>query len=274
VHTLLYVGGLQDGLLTVPYTTPLAQSLPPSWRLVEVLLSSSYKGWGTETLDHDVKGISQCISYLQSLRPNGRVVIIGHSTGCQDAMHYVTSPLQKGEESRPTVHGIILQAGVSDREALEHLMAPDLLKSSTALAQTYVSSGRGEDCLPSEVTKGFFPAPVSANRWLSLTSPNHDGEDDYFSSDLSDEQLHATFGKVGKADLPFLILYGNEDEYVPPTVNKSQLLERWRHIVKRNGGKLAEGSGIIPLANHSLTDVPLEVVEDVISRIVHFVNKI
>ena len=41
LHTLIFIGGLYDGLATVPYVPALASALPPSWRLAQILLSSS-----------------------------------------------------------------------------------------------------------------------------------------------------------------------------------------------------------------------------------------
>jgi len=45
-NRLLFVGGLGDGLRTVSYVQSLVDAAE-GWGIVEVLTSSSYKGWGT-----------------------------------------------------------------------------------------------------------------------------------------------------------------------------------------------------------------------------------
>lgn len=83
-------------VLTWPhrYPTTIAKALDPNWAIAEVLLSSSYRGWGTSSLQKDATEIAQCVQYFQSLRPEQKIVLMGHSTGCQDVMEYVVG---KGE---------------------------------------------------------------------------------------------------------------------------------------------------------------------------------
>lgn len=104
-NTLLFIPGLNEGFLTTPYIQSLSAALPSSYSFVEVLLSSAYSGWGHSSLTQDVEEMAQCVEYFQSLRPNGKIVLMGNSTGCQDVLHYVSS-----EGSRPMIDGAILQA--------------------------------------------------------------------------------------------------------------------------------------------------------------------
>src|SRR5689334_19664794 len=83
-NTILWVGGLGDGLLTVPYPSEIAKSLPSNWVIAEVLLGSSYRGWGTSSLARDARELAECVSYFKQLRPGKKIVVMGHSTGCQD----------------------------------------------------------------------------------------------------------------------------------------------------------------------------------------------
>ncbi len=46
-NKLLFIGGLGDGLGTVPFVDKLAEPGLDRWNVVEVLISSSYSGWGT-----------------------------------------------------------------------------------------------------------------------------------------------------------------------------------------------------------------------------------
>lgn len=209
---------------------------------------------------------------------------MGHSTGSQDVMHYLLSPDHEfeGENPRPKIIGGILQASVSDREALVEILPPGLYDASVALAHEYVAAGRQEDVLPSASTGNFLSAPICARRWLSLTSPGpeHNGEDDYFSSDLSYERLKATFGKMGGSGasqgerMRISFLFGAEDQYVPERVDKTALVGGWEWFVREGGGIVDEGSGVVKGANHNLNGVPEEVLQDLVKRVVGFLERV
>lgn len=277
IHTIVFVGGLFDGLFTVAYTKVLASSLPLTWRFVQPLLSSSYRGWGTSSLDRDVRELSQCIEYLLTLRPRGKVVLMGHSTGSQDIMHYLLSPLEEEQSPRPPLAGAIMQGGISDREASVMLLPEGVYQSSVQVALDYVSEGRGADVLPAQAIDGFFSdVPISARRWLSLMSPPpaHNGEDDYFSSDFGEERLKGTFGRIGATKTPIQILYGEKDQYVPTSVDKEELVGRWERMIREGGGIVDEESGIVKGADHTLEGAGEQVVNDLVSRVVGFLGRI
>ncbi|KAL3428077.1 esterase lipase [Phlyctema vagabunda] len=267
-NVIIFVGGLSDGLLTVPYASTIADHLPPSWSLAQVLLSSSYSGWGTSSLEKDVAEISAAVSYFRKIK-DGKIVLLGHSTGCQDALRYLTGP---GHETRAPIDAAIIQAPVSDREALVSILDPSVYRESCVVAEAMVASGNGEEILPSRETQGFFPAPVSARRWLSLASPHHDGDDDYFSTDLTDEQLKKTFGSL-PSTVPFLILFSGSDEYVGPEVDKAALVKRWIGVVKESGGNVDEEySGVVEGASHNLAGNPEDVVLQLVRRVLGFTD--
>ena len=201
---------------------------------------------------------------------------MGHSTGCQDTIHYLLSPEKTDDSSRPGLSGAIMQACVSDREAIAMFLSSEAYDASVKLAETYICEGRGADVLPMTVTSDILPAPISAIRWLSLASPspNHTGEDDYFSSDFSDERLRSTFGKIGATKTPIQILYGEKDQYVPESVDKESLVKRWTTIIKEGGGVVDEDSGVLDGADHNLNGATADVLKDFISRVVRFVKRI
>lgn len=259
-----------DGLLTVPFTLPLVDALPKSYSLVEIVLSSSYSGWGTKSINHDVQEIAQCVAYFRNLRPKGKIVLLGHSTGCQDVLHYL---IAGGE--RPKIEGGILQSPVSDREALTSTLSPAEYESSVKLAREYIDDKRGGDVLPTRVTGAVFPSPVSANRWMSLASPgpDHAGEDDYFSSDLDDERVKRTFGKAGASGTRISLLYGGNDQYVPDAVDKDRLLSKWIRHIQEGGGVVDESAGIIMGATHNLKEHG-KPTEDLIGRVLGFIKRL
>jgi pimeloyl-ACP methyl ester carboxylesterase len=267
---ILWIGGLSDSLLSVSYPSVLAQNLPSRWSLVEVSLSSSLHGWGTGSIMRDAEELGECVSYFRRVyQTDNKIVVMGHSTGCQDAMQYIS-----GSVARPPVDGVILQAPVSDREALEEGVPENDRKKIIEIAQTYaVRNGQPEQVLPRDLGCGIFgKTPVTAYRWLSLLSPQKDGDDDYFSSDLPDAVLETTFGKF---NIPLLILCSGRDEYVPPHVELPGLLEKWSAMVEKGGGRVdRENGGIIEGATHNLEQNTDEVVLDLCQRVQGFLGKI
>lgn len=108
--------------------------------------------------------------------------------------------------------------------------------------------------------------PLSARRFLSLVSPESPaspGEDDLFSSDLGEEQLAETFGKVRQGGLlahRLMVLISGSDQAIPDWVDKDGLLRKWRKAL--DGGRAEgeaeiwdeEGSGLVPGASHALSN--------------------
>ncbi|QDS76052.1 hypothetical protein FKW77_005536 [Venturia effusa] len=271
-HILLWIGGLGDGLHTVSYPACLAQKLPSGWSLAQVITRSSYNGWGSGSLERDAKDMVQSVNYFRKSKPNGgKIVIMGHSTGCQDLMEYLTG---KGSTERPVIDGAILQAPVSDREALKKEMEEATCDKILNTSREWIAAGRELDVLPESVDGRFFgkASTITAYRWHSLLSPG--GDDDYFSSDLSDERLQATFGAI-KKESPLLILYSGADEYAPPSIDLKALTEKWMGFVTRGGGLTDAGNGgVVSKASHNLENDDDNVLEDLCKRVTGFLAKV
>ena len=286
----------------------LAKALEPTeWSLFNILLSSSYGGFGVGSLDKDVEEISQCINFVREYKASrlpetGKVVIMGHSTGSQDVFHYLHSPnplprLRQSESQiksivRPAVDGAIVQAPVSDRE---HLL--DSLKNGTPeytpdqlvacydelveLSKKQPDSDSVETVLPLSKTATLgWPSdiPICARRFWSLASPEspaNPSKDDVFSSDLPDQRLQETFGAIATRKLlgtQLLVLYSGNDEYCPKWVSKEALLQRWKDVLK---DKWCEsGSGVIEGASHNVRGVGEAPQRDLIHRVTHYLGSV
>ena len=215
--------------------------------------------------------IGGIVAYFRKLRPQGRIVLLGHSTGSQQVIHYLLSDLDV-----PPIDGGIMQAGASDREAILMFVSQPDYDSTCRLAQSYVDDGRGEDILPFKVTEQvFLHSPVSAKRWLSLASPGplHNGEDDYFSSDLDDERLQKTFGQVGKKGARLMFLFGGADQFVPATIDRIGLVEKWHRHVRQGGGVVDQASGVVEKASHTVKEGG-EGLHDLLGRILGFLENV
>jgi len=271
INTLLWIGGLGDGVRTVRYPKVIATLLPRKWAIAEVLLSSSYKGWATGSLKRDALELGYCVEYFKKIRPGGKIVLMGHSTGCQDIMEYLVG---EGKESRYSVHGAILQAGVSDREAAMAASDAELqqtLKKLVANSKMLIDEGKESQIVLGEGNEieSLFGAPVTAYRLYSLLAPG--GDDDYFSSDLLDDTIENTFGKI--RETPMMFLWGSEDQYVPAHVDKEGLLKRWTDAVRNRRGVVDDThGGIVKGATHNLDDDREEVVLDLVTRVSEFLK--
>ena len=85
-NAVVFIGGLTDGPHTVPYIRTVAKHLEDSnsldYSVFEIRMRSSFLGFGTSSLARDVEDISALIKYLRG-RGKERIVLFGHSTGCQ-----------------------------------------------------------------------------------------------------------------------------------------------------------------------------------------------
>lgn len=274
INTLLWIGGMFDTLLSVAYPLTIAEALPNNWSLVTASLGSAGKSWGVGSIAKDASDIAKIVAYLRERRPGGKVVIMGHSTGCQDCMEYTVG---KGADKRPAVNGVILQAPVSDREALENTLPQAHMHEANQLALKMCREHHDKDLMPNRLSgPAFGRMGITARRWLDVTSPapDHNGADDYFSSDLPVERLRLTFGKL-PSSMPLLILYSGSEENLPESINKDQLVHKWIQVVQESGGQVDRHNGsIVPDATHNLNGCPDNVVRDLVQRVVGFVGRL
>jgi pimeloyl-ACP methyl ester carboxylesterase len=249
-HQVIFIGGLTDGLLATDYLEPLSLALEvEKWSLVQPLLSSSYTGYGISSLKQDALELDQLISYLINKENSEGVILLGHSTGCQDIVHY----MQTNFACSKAVSGVILQAPVSDRE---HRATLPETAEMIDLASKMICEGRGMDLMPREANPD---APITAYRYHSLCS--YMGDDDMFSSDLSEDQLRQRLGHMSTTQCQVIFSMG--DEYVPEYVDKAALVDRLCRAL--GGAEKVE----IEWGNHALSNR----VQEAVQAIVDFVKR-
>ncbi|KAL3799004.1 hypothetical protein HJC23_005143 [Cyclotella cryptica] len=245
----ILIGGLSDGLIPTPYTSDLEKECHSlGWSLVQPLLSSSYLGFGSGSLSRDTSEIELLMNYLVCHHDADFFTLVGHSTGCQNSIHF----LKHGDTDMvKKVKFVALQAPVSDRESMS--LTPGNHDANLEHAKSLLSQHKGEEMMP----RSTFWAPITASRYLDLFDVK--GDDDFFSSDLSDEELHERLGHIGnlgkKTGLRLLAVFSGKDEYVPETIEKEVLLERL--VTAMNGGKRNHGAArglLLKNANHNLSD--------------------
>ncbi|CAK9437062.1 uncharacterized protein LODBEIA_P15090 [Lodderomyces beijingensis] len=257
-NILLFIGGLGNGLLNVPYLPALAEAASTrfhangggKWSLVQVLLGSAYSGWGTASLERDSSQLAKAIEYFRSYAGGRRkkIVVMGHSTGCQNSLHYLSTVVARLESSsKAQIEGAILQAPVSDQEALRasYTGGGDFEQLTQEVYDEYIATGRDRELLPEKYRKIAFNVPITAYRFYSLAAKR--GDDDFFSSYLTQEDLKETFGKVSK---PLLLLYSGSDQFVPAHVDKQQVFENFEKATPAS--YWSKYSRIIPGGTHDL----------------------
>ncbi|XP_051127982.1 fusarinine C esterase sidJ isoform X3 [Andrographis paniculata] len=201
----------------------------------------------------DAMELDQLLRYFIYKEESDGVVLLGHSTGCQDIVHY----MRRNAMCSMAVRGAILQAPVSDREYKATF--PETA-SMIDLASKMISDGRASEWMPREANPD---SPITAYssaicRYHSLFGYN--GDDDMFSSDFSESQLKQKLGHMSK--IPTLVMYSMADEFVPHYIGKDALVDRL--CTAMGGAEKIE----IERGNHTLSNR----VEEAVQAITAFVK--
>ncbi|KAG8935098.1 hypothetical protein FRC02_008670 [Tulasnella sp. 418] len=178
---------------------------------------------------------------------------MGHSTGCQDAIHYLVTKPTSSSSPRPQIKSAILQAPVSDQEFFKSKYPGDheariWVKKATDM----VLQGNGNEWLPidasrSLVGEGEQLTPFTAYRYWSLFADG--GDDDYFTSSLPEDAL-----RFRDSTAQLLVLISEKDEsypsYLSTITSQEELLERWSDAAE---GKISNLSAVLPGADHAVS---------------------
>lgn len=213
--TVIFIGGLSDGFMTCPIVDHLTPILgAKGYSLVQFVMSSSYRQFGTSSLFQDAAELSKLIEHLQNERGRRKIFLLGHSTGCQDIFWYLRDEIKADH----LVYGANVQAPVSDSDFILWY-APEMAESSLKTAKELIESGRPDDLLRTMVDK----VPMTAYRANSLYSRL--GDDDFFSADLTLSECKQKFPGLPKYHSSFKSLnfsFSLQDEYIPHTENESR----------------------------------------------------
>ncbi|OAR05936.1 hypothetical protein LLEC1_03700 [Akanthomyces lecanii] len=239
-NAIVFIGGLFDGPHTVSYTQIVGNYVEEAkdldFSIFEIRMRSSFIGFGTSSLKKDVEDISALVTYLRSIGRE-KVVLFGHSTGCQDCMEYADYE----KHGNSPVDGFIMQAPVSDREALKKDFSnfDELL----AVSEKMIADGQETEYVSAKVMPRGFDVPITAYRLHSLIAKG--GDDDFFSSDFDEATRKKLWGRFTN---PVLVLHSEEDEYVPVHVSQDTL----RKLYREASAQVSPLSGSIPDAGHTV----------------------
>ncbi|KAI9485468.1 MAG: hypothetical protein EXX96DRAFT_494609 [Benjaminiella poitrasii] len=234
--TVVFIGGLGDGFNAVPFLEPLFETVlnKNGWSLIQVQLSSSYEGYGISDLKTDADQLDTLVQHLKAYRGKKTIVFLGHSTGCQDCFWH-----NKYGKTSKDVNAYILQAPVSDREYFQSTL--DKFQTHVNMAIRLKGEGRGDELMPREALQG---TPITANRFYALTVKG--GDDDVFSTDLSDEEIKKLYENVNR---PLCWIYSENDEfYAAKDINHLNVMNRYQNLCPA-----IKETHIVPKGDHSIT---------------------
>ncbi|ORY63812.1 hypothetical protein BCR35DRAFT_355022 [Leucosporidium creatinivorum] len=253
---VLLIPGLNGSLPAVGYATPLAQALDKEgWGLAEVLLSSAGAGWGGGSVKDDAEELAVAVRYFKERQGKDKVVLMGHSTGCQDVIAYSHLLLRSSVRS---ITATILQAPVSDREpweahakesGLDKEYPSPLIPSPPATLDYFIPPVLSKLC--------GAKAGITYRRWNSLTAKTESDEvdieasEDFFSSDNSEARWASAFAPV---ETKVLVLLSEKDESYGSHVDPRKLLPMFRKALGEE--RWAEQSRIIEGADHAIEQAP------------------
>lgn len=213
--TVIFIGGLTDGFMTCPivdYLTPILGE--KGYSLVQFVMSSSYRQFGTSSLAQDTVELSKLIENLQNERGRKKIFLLGHSTGCQDIFWY----LREGIKADHLVYGANVQAPVSDRDFILWY-TPEIAERALKNSAKLIESGKPDDLLSEMVEK----VPMTAYRANSLYARL--GDDDFFSADMTLAECKEKFPSLPKSHPTFKsfnFTFSLQDECVPHSEDESR----------------------------------------------------
>ena len=236
-NALVLIPGLTDGMMALPYTTPLHYSLLKlDFSLVQINLSSSFNQFGFNSLEQDKIELDKLLGFLKEKYKFEKILVCGHSTGCQDILYF----LRFGDHPS-LINGVILQGAVSDRDISATM---ETTNTMMAEAQELVYQGKHGQILSQKFDD---VAPISAQRFLSLSGKLT--PDDMFSVDLTVDELKPILEPV---KVPILLCFSEEDEYVPNKVSQVKFANRMVSLLRTTSPSAQ--LVYIPKADHAISN--------------------
>eukprot|EP00924_Labyrinthula_sp_SR-Ha-C_P016475 snap_masked-scaffold_6-processed-gene-4.26-mRNA-1 protein AED:1.00 eAED:1.00 QI:0/-1/0/0/-1/1/1/0/257 len=232
------------GLLGCEYIPSLSDVCSKhGYAFFQPILRSSYTQFGMKTLKDDVKDIIQLLELIETTRELDAIILSGHSTGCQIVCFLLQSICQREELFTKYSHKIkvaVLQAPVSDREGFK--VDPEALKEAETRIQNSEKKTR-----EFPIYLMFNQVPVKAERYISLFTKY--GDDDFFSSDLTIDEIRNKMGHLNKfPNLRTIFCCSEKDEYTPKEVKiYPDLPEKWISVAENSKYFLLDG-------NHGLSN--------------------
>ncbi len=160
--------------------------------------TSQFIGEAHEVFADCVDDIQGVVNFI-SEKGVKEIFLVGHSTGCQKAVYYLSRP---GKQKR--VSGAIILCPVSDWAYAKKYENPETLEKATEYARSLIRKNEPHKLLP----EGIYPETMDAQRFLSLYTP-----------ESIENQIFTYFDPKSKAKIlksikiPLLVVFAEKDEY-------------------------------------------------------------
>ncbi|MDG6933265.1 MAG: alpha/beta hydrolase [Nitrososphaerota archaeon] len=187
-------------------------------------------GSSNEVFEDSVKDISGAITAAKRLG-YAKVILSGHSTGCQKATYYQSVAQDK------SVKGLILLAPADDYN-LHKKDLGDRFEPTAALARAMVALGKGGHAMP----EWTGVSNMSAARFTSVANKEM-AEASLFNYESDKLELYS------KIRCPVLAVFGRREQYKTKRVSK--YIEKLRN--DRNDGYLWFTGKVVSGADHGFT---------------------
>ncbi len=211
---------------------------------VKQLNAKSVKGYDSHWVGMAHEIFTDCVDDIEGAvglvktRGAKQIFLLGHSTGCQKSIYYLSKAKTKN------VSGAILLAPMSDFADTLNPERKKVYAKAVLVALKMVASGKRHELLPSTV----WPYPIDAQRFLSL-----------YTKESVEEIFGYSSGKkptvIQKTDVPILVILAQEDEYRDRPIEE---IGYWFENIKyKNSGEV----NIISGATHGFGKCESEVVD-------------
>lgn len=184
--------------------------------------------------------IDGAVKWAKKLKPK-KIVLVGHSTGCQKAVYYLA------KNSDKKIKAVVLLSPISDLAGVLNMVSKQEFKKAKNYAKRLVKNKKGDQLLP----KSIWSQYLDAQRFLSLYSQN------------SSEEIFCYQGKNQKAKtlrkvkVPIHIFIASEDKFLDRSADK--LADWFKEQLKDRKFKIE----IIKEAGHSFNDFEILVAKKI-----------
>lgn len=127
------------------------------------------------------------------------IYLIGHSTGCQKSIYYLSQIKNQKE-----IKGVVLLCPLSDYADFIKSVKPSEAKMLQSIAKKLIKKGKPHELIPLDL----WPYMHDAQRFLSLYTP--DSKEEIFCYSQKNKSP-TTFQKV---KIPILVVFAEKDEYL------------------------------------------------------------
>lgn len=231
---IIFISGMYGNFLLPKYVSKLYEHFTSKNLFFIQPQLRSFPNFGLKSLNDDIQDIKDLIKFYNLKK----IILIGHSTGCQDIMYILSK----------NVIFAILQGPVSDREIL--INNTFIFNENKGIINN-IDQNNSDDksCIDSMKLSAliekieesslelfyFNKTPIRKCRFLSLYKKY--GMDDIFSSDLEDRH----FEKLNEFGIPLYFVLSKNDQYVFKSNKEKLKLIRNSKIIEIDGNHEIEG---------------------------------